>query len=185
MYHISDDARSKKSADAIVKSVIRLCQEKNLSEISVSDIWRDSSVSRSTYYRLFDTLDDVLQYACDNLLPSSQNKSTYALDADVQKIVLEYIQIMLTNNSLLYALQQNDRMHLLGQTHKNNLKEIMSLIGVYEYNEKDAIYLFNILSGCLMGAMNGWTQNGMKDSPEEILAYFKTSFQAIQTFLNK
>jgi len=65
MYHIKNDRRARKSAELICLGLMACLEEKNFDEITVSDIQRASSVSRSTFYRSFDTLPDVLSLLCD------------------------------------------------------------------------------------------------------------------------
>lgn len=61
MYHIKNDKRAEKSAKLICDAMLQLISTKSFSEITVSDIQRVSSVSRSTFYRCFDCLADVLE----------------------------------------------------------------------------------------------------------------------------
>lgn len=62
MYHIKEDKRSLRSAQLIYQGLLDCLEEKEFQQISISDIQRKSFVSRSTFYRLFDTLNDVLDY---------------------------------------------------------------------------------------------------------------------------
>ena len=60
MYHIANDPRARKSAELIAHSVLALSKNKSANQLSIAAIQRVSSVSRSTFYRLFDTPVDVL-----------------------------------------------------------------------------------------------------------------------------
>lgn len=65
MYHISEDKRAVKSAQLIWEGLEKCLQEKALATVRVSDINEKSFVSRATFYRLFDSVQDVLVYECD------------------------------------------------------------------------------------------------------------------------
>lgn len=65
MYHIKSDKRARCSSDMICSAMLQTLGEKPFEEISVSDIQRCSTVSRSTFYRHFDSLEDVLALLCD------------------------------------------------------------------------------------------------------------------------
>lgn len=67
MFHIKPDKRSQTSAKLIVGGLYACLAVKPFSGISISDIQRESSVGRATFYRLFDTVTDVLEYECDNV----------------------------------------------------------------------------------------------------------------------
>ena len=65
MYHIKHDKRAESSVELICTAVLELLETKPLGEITVSDVQRRSTVSRSTFYRNFDSLEDVLALLCD------------------------------------------------------------------------------------------------------------------------
>ena len=71
MYHINNDKRQIASAQKIVDGLTQCLSAKMMSEISVSDIATASGVSRSSFYRSFDTPMDVLAYASSTLIRST------------------------------------------------------------------------------------------------------------------
>lgn len=68
MYHIKHDKRAESSVELICTAVLELLETKPLGEITISDVQRRSTVSRSTFYRNFDSLEDVLALLCDRRL---------------------------------------------------------------------------------------------------------------------
>lgn len=66
MYHIKNDKRCQKSAARIGEAFRTVLAGKQLSEITVTDIQKASGVGRSTFYRLFDNIDDVLLYVAED-----------------------------------------------------------------------------------------------------------------------
>lgn len=68
MYHIPNDKRAQKSADLIAQGLYKSLEKKPLNNIKVNDIYLNSYVSRATFYRLFDSVYDVLQYQCDSIV---------------------------------------------------------------------------------------------------------------------
>lgn len=181
MYHISSDSRAVKSAEMIVDAALDLALSKKLDEITVSDIWRESSVSRSTFYRLFDNVSDVLQYSCDRLFQLSA--SAVPVSKGTRNSVLLFIKEAFKHKKLILALERNDRMDLLSSTIKHNFSAIMNTIGLGNCPPKEETYIVNILANCLCGGMNSWVQNGMLETPEELLMNFRKSFAIISTFL--
>ena len=67
MYRISADPRAVASAKKVIDGLENCLERKKLSDISVSEVCRLSGVGRATFYRLFDTPIDVLQYHSDLL----------------------------------------------------------------------------------------------------------------------
>lgn len=65
MYHIKEDKRSLQSSQWIYNALEELMIEKDYSEISVTDIVNKANLGRTTFYRNFDTIDDVLRMKCN------------------------------------------------------------------------------------------------------------------------
>ena len=73
MYNISDDPRCQKTCTLIYEALIELLEENNmvLESITISDISKQSSVGRATFYRHFDTTLDVLRWASNSTMEES------------------------------------------------------------------------------------------------------------------
>ncbi len=67
MYHIKEDKRAKASVELICDGLKRCLKEKSFESVTISDIQRVSGVSRSTFYRNFDRMEDVLALMCDRV----------------------------------------------------------------------------------------------------------------------
>ena len=60
MYHISKDKRALQSSELIYNGLLECIKKKPFDQISVSDLQKASGVARSTFYRAFDNISDVL-----------------------------------------------------------------------------------------------------------------------------
>lgn len=67
MYHIKEDKRAQASVELICGGLRRCLKEKSFESVTISDIQRVSGVSRSTFYRNFDRMEDVLALMCDRV----------------------------------------------------------------------------------------------------------------------
>ena len=65
MYHIKHDKRAQAATELICAGLLACMKEKPFARITITDVQRASSVSRSTFYRNFDCLEDVLVLLCD------------------------------------------------------------------------------------------------------------------------
>ena len=64
MYHIKNDKRARASTELICAGLLACMKEKPFARITITDVQRASTVSRSTFYRNFDCLEDVLALLC-------------------------------------------------------------------------------------------------------------------------
>lgn len=65
MYHVKDGKRTKESARLIVGGLHECLKMKKFESITVTDVQKQSTVGRATFYRLFDSVSDVLAYEFD------------------------------------------------------------------------------------------------------------------------
>lgn len=97
MYHIKNDKRARASTELICAGLLACMKEKPFARITITDVQRASTVSRSTFYRNFDCLEDVLALLCDrgfqavfseyNALPPEQRGS-------LAKAVFQYLSLI-------------------------------------------------------------------------------------------
>ncbi|CEN21131.1 AcrR family transcriptional regulator [[Clostridium] sordellii] len=64
MYCIKNDMRSIKSAELIYLGLKKCLKEKPFEKITITDIQNASTVGRATFYRNFDSIEDVLYWKC-------------------------------------------------------------------------------------------------------------------------
>ncbi|GEM_PF-5850719 len=65
MYHISKDKRAARSAALIYDGLLECMKKKPFDAVTISDLQKASGVARTTFYRAFDNLSDVLYWKCD------------------------------------------------------------------------------------------------------------------------
>lgn len=65
MYHVGTNKRSLDSAELIYYGVAICSQDKALESITISDVQRVTGIARTTFYRSFDNILDVLEWKCD------------------------------------------------------------------------------------------------------------------------
>lgn len=68
MYHISDDKRSYESSEMIYDALVTLMNEKEYSKIKINELCERAKLGRVTFYRHYDTIDDVLRKKLDDHL---------------------------------------------------------------------------------------------------------------------
>ena len=79
----------------IVKTTLVLLQEKLINEISVSEIIQKSLVARSTFYRNFSSVLDVLSYHLKNILKEEFGEN-YKFVGNYRDFLLDLMQFCLS-----------------------------------------------------------------------------------------
>lgn len=182
LYHISSDKRAVKSAELIWQGLKACLQEKELKKIRIADINEKCYVSRATFYRLFDSVEDVLIYQCDRIF----NELDTEHFASTRDYFLFLIARCLEERVLLKALVENNLSGILydAQMRHNDLMKRVFLRNA-ALRESEADYLVSILTNIVPAVMNTWYTHGQTETPEEILAIAKRSMTIISEVLDK
>lgn len=184
MYHIPDDKRAQKSAGLIWEGMEKCLQEKSLDKLRVTDIYQKSYISRATFYRLFDTVQDVLKYKCDCIyarLAEAENNSLFKSKHD---FFLYLIKTWIEEEVLIRTLVENNMINVIYETHMKN-RDFMKQIFLTDVTitDSEADYLVSLLANIIPAAVNVWYLHGKKETPEEIFMAVRQSINIIDNQL--
>ena len=180
MYHVSNDKRSQKSAQLIWEGMEKALQEKSLQKLRVTDIYEKSFVSRATFYRLFDSVEDVLSYECDLIYRQLTEVVQKAAFDSKQQLFLCLIEKWLEQEVLIKTLVENNLVSVIYETHMKN-RELMKDIFLKDtaISDAEADYLSAILATLIPASVNVWYLHGKKESPKEIYQTISQSLRII------
>lgn len=164
MFHFSNDKRALESAELLRKALVRQLDEKSFEHIGVTDLCREAGVSRTTFYRLFDTPSDIIRWNCE---------------VSVQSLVAEYkeqagnprglfrfnIRHIFEHPDAMILAYRAERLDIADSTFQRHMGEFlephMSRDGI---SESDMRYSHLIASGIIGAAFKAWYEQGMQES---------------------
>ncbi len=181
MYHIPDDKRAKKSAVLLSEALLECLKSKDFDKISVSDLNKKSFVSRSTFYRLFDTTLDLLRYMCDTMFEEIIREIRQREFSGPTEMMGFFNREIMSKDALLDALVGSGRIDILYSTHSRHASELFPFFTAYDdtMTEKEDAYILRILSASLCAYIGYWAETGRKESPEELSGLVRKSFHVI------
>lgn len=180
MYHIKEDKRSKKSSTLICEGLASMLNKKSYPDITISDICQECHLARTTFYRLFDTIDDVLLYQFDTLFEESLNEyftSSYS-NQSYAKTILE---IALNNHSLIQALIFSNRTDLFDFSTRKKEDSIIENMNL-QINKKERMYCTSMLNSMIFAVIKTWMQNGCMETSDELYQIIKKNLKIINEF---
>lgn len=130
MYHISKDARANRSAEMVCNGLEACLKEKPLSEIRVSNIYERAGVSRATFYRLFDNVNDVFAYTCDKIRTDIMESVKTLSFPNKREQVLYGIKRWLAHEPLMKALVDNNLYAIFFDSHMRNADTLKQLYSI-------------------------------------------------------
>lgn len=182
MYHIKSDRRSQSSAEEIVRGLETCLKTKPLKAITVSDIHRITGISRATFYRLFDTPEDVMHYQFAKMAEVTVESNADGWEENPDKLLETTIELGMQNNEFLKAVVSNGRFDLLYLYTEQNFRILDEKSAILPQN-MDPIqreYVLSQLSMAMVAILITWTRNGRKESAAEVVRYLKGYAQVLQ-----
>lgn len=173
MYHIKQNKRAEASLELICTAVLELLGEMPFNEISISDVQRRSTVSRSTFYRNFDSLDDVLSLLCDR----GFDEISTGGGAPVYLRVFHY---WFNNPVVLEALVLNGKTDILAESLKKLLLRSKELPRM---DEARLDYFAANIGYVMAGILATWLHRGRRESEAELAEILSDCFAAADMML--
>lgn len=180
MYHISDDKRVQKSAEMIWQGMEQCLQEKSFDKLRVSDINRKSYISRATFYRLFDSLQDVLVYECDQIYSQLLKALKDTTIHSKQDFFILLVEKWMAQDVLIKTLVENNLTGIIYDTHMKN-RDFMKAVFLKNttISEWEADYMTSLLANIIPAAMNTWYLHGKSESSAEVYQAVSMSLHII------
>lgn len=154
------------SKKLIIKALLQLMKEKPYDQINITELSSRAYLSRRTFYRHFNTIDDVLTY----LLTSISTKFTdYILKQpkhDLETIIYNYFSYWEKQRDLLMLLKNNNLLYLLLQCFTPEIRERL-----YHLKEGDKLcinYAYYFTCGGIWCMLVNWLECDYKCSPDEM-----------------
>ena len=181
MYHIKEDRRSRASAAAIVRGLQDCLSIMPMHAITVSDIHRSSGISRATFYRLFDTPEDVLHYQFDEMARQIGEQTQPELH--LEHMIAQGMQY----HELIQALVENRRLDLLFEYTEKSFQNLdaRQILFPESMDPMEREYILTHLSISLVGLLITWLRHGCTESPAQLAGYMKKCIKAQYSLMEK
>ncbi|MCR5787463.1 MAG: TetR/AcrR family transcriptional regulator [Acholeplasmatales bacterium] len=173
MYHVKTDKRSLKSAEFIYHALRTILEDKPINSISISDIANESQVSRMTFYRLFDSITDVLSWKLSVFVSEYEKFRETMSDK-----LLAFFTFWKGHIDFIYLISKNCK-YILNEAFSTN----KDLNNTYDY------YLNDIQVSIMSSLLSLWSLRNGKDTPEEMAKmtaeFFKRRTELLEISKNK
>lgn len=177
MYHISNDKRSKQSAELIYNGLMQCLEKKSFDQITVTDVQKISGVARTTIYRCFDNLSDILYWKCDLCFQEALHTVQVTERPDEMELIYGYFTYWTKHSDILKLLMDMNRQDIIYACHMKNAKVLEVSYGpLTGLNEVDIRYFMAIRTGVTISMLKAWLEGGKKETPEELMKIIKNSF---------
>ncbi len=173
MYHIPNDKRTIRSAHNIYAGLQACLKNKSFDEITITDIQKESGVSRSTFYRLFDNLTDVIYWTCDTHFAKAFEAASAIEQKDELSLTRHFVGFWMEQSEFIELMFQVRQPYILYQCLLRNAEKARQNEGfppcAKTMNEIEAHYALNIRASIIFSILKTWLEGGRKESIDEVM----------------
>ncbi len=182
MYHISSDKRAEQSAKLIYSGLLQCLERKSFDRITVTDVQKISGVARTTIYRCFDNLSDILYWQCDLCFKEALLVGQTKGEFDEWQLIESYFSYWTAHSDILKLLIDINRQDIIYACHMKNAKALEQSYGTLPgMNESDARYFIAIRTGVTISVLKAWLDGGRKETAKELLNILKRQFEFLSS----
>ena len=182
MYHIKQDKRALHSAEEITQGLYRCIESMPLHTITVSDLHRETGISRATIYRLFDTPEDILIYQIDKRMDWIYRYHEAHNDEPPEKVFEAVLTHGLENHLLMEALVKNGRFDILHTYTERSFRIFDELFSPFplKMDTTESDYVLSCLAMNMVATLSTWIRRGRVESAEQLVQYTKQFLHMLQ-----
>ena len=146
--------------ECITQSLFRLMKQRSYHKITVTDLVREAGVSRNSFYRNYQSIEDIIRQFLETKTAQWWNK-VIIFPERYPHIISEMFQHFLSIQTEIDLLYHAGLSHLF-------MEHIIRCGKQSQTGETENLYQTAFISGGLCGLVNEWVLRGMRESPEEM-----------------
>ena len=152
----------------ITKTLLKLLQTKNINDISISELTSTAEIGRVSFYRNYQSKEDVLQQEADRLLSEWGNLFASLPSDEYNSFFLSLFDFFQSNKDFFTVLYQADLSHIIMNT-------IVATAEILPQTPNLQAYLKSFWAYGVYGWIIEWLKRGMQESSQELLSLFKNT----------
>lgn len=153
--------------ECIAQALSKLIETKPLSEIKITELTRIAGVSRMTYYRNFNSKEEIFSAYFDIILRRYDEAEGYlqlfGIYHDKEHMV-HYFRFVLEHKDFLYAIVNNG----YGNVFLDALTNYIVKKWLTNKDNQTEYYTLCAFAGSLYSLYVSWAKNNFEESPEEM-----------------
>ena len=167
MYHPSSNPQAIRSKDRMIRGLLTLMEVELYPEITVTQICQEAEVSRQTFYRNFDSKEDILIYHLHCLLDTYlRNLHTRDSRSLYAQSLFEHLPF---SHRLLTLLWRNHLFFLLREVLLDYMEVVRQYIPFAQALDGPSRDYFSdfVIDTCL-SVLSRWVENDFRESPKTL-----------------
>ncbi len=155
------------SKNCLFDALVGLLEEKELYEISVTDLTQRAGISRSTFYRNYKTPEDIITEFLDSM-PMGFPKTIRVEEYTAFQVVEHYFDYLLANRKFFSILQKRNLFHYMLEELDRTFAygPFEPYVHKFGFHSKYEVSMF---IGGVYKVTYDWIAGGMQESREQMI----------------
>ena len=163
---MSNEGRNAYVIEHITQALLQLLQEKDLGEISISELCRRAGIGRASFYRNFTSREEILRAHIRGLFRQWVDRGALGENPPLSELLRALFAHFEEHRAFYELLNRRDLVFLLKDV-------LVGLCGLQPAQTKQEAYARAYVVYALYGWIEVWFQRGMQETAEEIAALFR------------
>lgn len=161
---------AKRSQEWIAQSLVSLMLQKPLEQITVKEIMENSELSRQTFYQVFDSTEDVLEYYMDTLFLEYLGRCKVEVIDNLCDAAKLFFQFFNENEPFVEALTKNKKTCILQKKCQEYLQneDFLKFTQAGIHNPQEKTFASAFITAGLVGTLVCWLKSGKIISTEDL-----------------
>lgn len=174
-----------------INALLSIMKEKPYQNITVQELAETAQYDRRTYYRYFNSKEDILRLYCSHILGEMTIMMKHENPLTVQSGIISYFTFWEKYIPFLRLLQQNNLLHFLADEQDELLYYHVGIFVQPEIPQQlenappISKYAFYFTSGGLWDTLVHWIKEEPRRSPKEMTKYILTTFAEIGKIISE
>lgn len=187
MYHLSSNIKTHQSAKLIYDALCEIILEKDYSTITIKELVERAGVGRATFYRLFDSIKDVLQYRCDAaFIELRQYIINYRISKKLSEptsstsLLKPLLRFWYLDSVIIEVIIKANALDVLLDNLESLFEQVFSRLDNQENQNFHKDYFVSIRTGILFNILVKWVKNKKNIPPDELADILLKQFQEVK-----
>ena len=170
---------SKRSRRWITKALLELMMAKPYQKISITEIAEEADVVRRTFYRNFESKEDVIKTYIESIFKGFISSVKENDTIDMKIVAKEFFEYMNRHRVFLKLLHEHEMFDLILKVFEERIFESPDSTD-WANEKKSDVYIKYSRSFFIAGLwymLENWLKSGMLETPEELASIFDNVLQ--------
>lgn len=158
---LSNEMRNSYVLNQITEAMVELLKEKEMSNISISELCDKAQIGRTSFYRNFESKEEIIEFIIERKIDEWDSSRDKESEEGISQFFGQLTGHLKVNEELYLLLEKRELLHLL-------LNVLLKKTGPTNEDSNVWAYTKAFITYGTFGWLQTWISRGMQESAEEM-----------------